>query len=148
MTDPTRHVSASPDDQPIPWSQERESRVSAANRAATPQALLTTETKTKPSNSGEAETRPPDYRKPVQRRSSHPPNLSGDNQREELIMDALSEPRLLLRVDEAGRQLNLGRTVMYELIRSGQLRSVKVGKLRLIPSSALVEFVDRLGGAA
>jgi excisionase family DNA binding protein len=65
-----------------------------------------------------------------------------------LIMNAPSEPRLLLRVDEAGRRLNLGRTVMYELIRSGQLRSVKVGKLRLIPSSALVEFVDQLGGAA
>lgn len=63
-------------------------------------------------------------------------------------MDATSEPRLLLRVDEAGRQLNLGRTVMYELIRSGQLRSVKVGKLRLIPRCALVEFVDTLGGAA
>ena len=23
MTDPARHVSASPDDQPIPWSEER-----------------------------------------------------------------------------------------------------------------------------
>ena len=56
--------------------------------------------------------------------------------------------RLLLRVDEAGRRLNLGRTVMYELIRSGRLRSVKVGKRRLIPTSALVEFVDQLGGAA
>ena len=63
-------------------------------------------------------------------------------------MNAPSETRLLLRVDEAGRRLNLGRTVMYELIRSGRLRSVKVGKLRLIPTSALVEFVDRLGGAA
>ena len=63
-------------------------------------------------------------------------------------MDATTEPRLLLRVDEAGRQLNLGRTVMYELIRSGQLRSVKVGKLRLIPRSALVEFVETIGGAA
>ena len=63
-------------------------------------------------------------------------------------MNAPSETRLLLRVDEAGRQLNLGRTVMYELIRSGRLRSVKVGKLRLIPTSALVEFVDQLGGAA
>jgi excisionase family DNA binding protein len=48
----------------------------------------------------------------------------------------------------AGRQLNLGRTVMYELIRSGRLRSVRVGKLRLIPSSALVEFIDQLGRAA
>jgi len=63
-------------------------------------------------------------------------------------MNAPSETRLLLRVDEAGRQLNLGRTVMYELIRSGRLRSVKVGKLRLIPTSALVEFIDQLGRAA
>jgi excisionase family DNA binding protein len=63
-------------------------------------------------------------------------------------MDATFEPRLLLRVEEAGHQLNIGRTVMYELIRSGRLRSVKVGKLRLIPSSALVEFVEALDGAA
>ena len=63
-------------------------------------------------------------------------------------MNAPGETRLLLRIDEAGRQLNLGRTVMYELIRSGRLRSVKIGKLRLIPTSALVEFVDRLVGAA
>ena len=63
-------------------------------------------------------------------------------------MDAPSGPRLLLRVDEAGRQLNLGRTVMYELIRSGRLRSVKIGKLRLIPTSALVEFVETLDGVA
>ena len=63
-------------------------------------------------------------------------------------MDVQTEPRLLLRVDEAGHRLNLGRTVMYELIRSGRLRSVKVGKLRLIPPSAVVEFVAQLGGAA
>jgi excisionase family DNA binding protein len=63
-------------------------------------------------------------------------------------MNAPAWPWLLLRVDEAGRQLNLGRTVMYELIRSGRLRSVKVGKLRLIPTSAQVEVVDQLGGAA
>ena len=53
MTDPAGdHISASPDDQPIPWSEERGSRVSAANRAATPKALLTTETETKPSELG------------------------------------------------------------------------------------------------
>jgi excisionase family DNA binding protein len=141
MTDPARHVSASPDDQPTPWSKERRSRVSAANRAATPQAPLTAETKTKPSNSGEAET-------PLRLRDARPPDLYHCDQREELTMNAPSETRLLLRVDGAGRRLNLGRTVMYELIRSGRLRSVKVGKLRLIPTSALVEFVDQLGGAA
>lgn len=51
---------------------------------------------------------------------------------------------LLLRVGEAGQRLNLGRSVMYELIRSGRLRPVKVGRLRLIPTSAIVEFVDDL----
>ena len=55
MTDQACHVSASPDDQPIPWSEERQSRVSEANRAATPKAPWTAETKTKQSNSGEAE---------------------------------------------------------------------------------------------
>ena len=51
---------------------------------------------------------------------------------------------LLLRVGEAGQRLNLGRSVMYELIRSGRLRSVKVGRLRLIPTTALTEFVEGL----
>ena len=57
---------------------------------------------------------------------------------------------MLLRVGEAGQRLNLGRSVMYELIRSGQLRSVKVGRLRLIPITALAEFVRNLeqAGAA
>ena len=63
-------------------------------------------------------------------------------------MDADSEPRLLLRVDQAGRQLNLGRTVMYELIRSGRLRSVKIGRLRLIPASAVAEFIEALDQGA
>lgn len=57
-------------------------------------------------------------------------------------------PLLLLRVDQAGRQLNLGRTVMYELIRSGRLRSVKIGRLRLISADALRSFVEQLDGAA
>ena len=52
---------------------------------------------------------------------------------------------LLLRVGEAGQRLNIGRSVMYELIRSGRLRSVKVGRLRLIPTTALTEFVEQLG---
>jgi hypothetical protein len=56
MTDHACHVSASPDDQPIPWSKERRSRVSAANRLRRRRRPLTAETKTKQSNSGEAET--------------------------------------------------------------------------------------------
>lgn len=74
--------------------------------------------------------RPPQLR----RRHLHPPHLRRHDHREELIMNAPRETRLLLRVDEAGHQLNLGRTVMYELIRSGRPRSVKVGNSASSPA--------------
>ena len=41
---------------------------------------------------------------------------------------------LLYRVDEAAAALRLSRSSVYELIRSGQLRSVKHGRRRLVPA--------------
>ncbi|HYP45310.1 MAG TPA: helix-turn-helix domain-containing protein [Propionibacteriaceae bacterium] len=55
---------------------------------------------------------------------------------------------LLYDVDEAARALRLSRTVMYELIRSKQLRTVKLGRRRLVPVSALVEYVNSLLSAS
>ena len=55
---------------------------------------------------------------------------------------------LLYRVDEAAAALRLSRSSVYELIRSGQLRSVKQGRRRLVPVTALAEYVASLGGAA
>jgi len=51
---------------------------------------------------------------------------------------------VLLRPEEAARALAIGRTAVFELIRSGRLRSVKVGGLRRIPVTALDEFVRQL----
>lgn len=51
--------------------------------------------------------------------------------------------RLAYSVDEACQALGIGRVLMYELINTGRVHSVKVGARRLIPASALVEF---LGG--
>jgi len=51
---------------------------------------------------------------------------------------------VLLRPEQAAEALSIGRTVVYGLMRSGQLRSVKVGGLRRVPASALVEFVRQL----
>ena len=53
-------------------------------------------------------------------------------------------PRLLLRPEDAADMLSLSRTTVYGLLRSGALRSVKVGGLRRIPVDALEEFVVRL----
>ena len=51
---------------------------------------------------------------------------------------------VLLRPEQAAEALNVGRTAVFALIRSGRLRSVKVGGLRRIPATALAEFVRRL----
>jgi excisionase family DNA binding protein len=51
---------------------------------------------------------------------------------------------VLLRPEQAAEALSIGRTAVYALIRSGRLRSVKVGGLRRIPAGALVEFVRHL----
>jgi excisionase family DNA binding protein len=47
-------------------------------------------------------------------------------------------------------RLNLGRSTVFELIRTGQLRSIKMGRRRLVSESALVECIaqlDQQGGA-
>jgi excisionase family DNA binding protein len=51
---------------------------------------------------------------------------------------------VLLRPEQAARALSIGRTAVFELIRSGRLRSVKVGGLRRIPAGALADFVRQL----
>ncbi|MEU0150338.1 helix-turn-helix domain-containing protein [Micromonospora fulviviridis] len=50
----------------------------------------------------------------------------------------------MLRVEEAARALGIGRSLVYDLIRSGQLRSFKVGSRRLIPAAAIDEVITTL----
>jgi excisionase family DNA binding protein len=52
--------------------------------------------------------------------------------------------KALYRVPEAMALLSLSRSAIYELIRSRRLRSVKQGRTRLIPHSALAENVALL----
>jgi excisionase family DNA binding protein len=53
-------------------------------------------------------------------------------------------PALLLRPEDAATVLGIGRTKVYELMRSRALRSVRIGGLRRIPATALAEFVAQL----
>jgi excisionase family DNA binding protein len=45
--------------------------------------------------------------------------------------------KLLLSPAEAAAHLSIGRSKVYELMRLGQVRSVKIGALRRIPQAAL-----------
>jgi excisionase family DNA binding protein len=49
---------------------------------------------------------------------------------------------LTMDVASAARALGLGRNLMYELVLSGRVRSLKIGRRRLIPVSALEEFLE------
>lgn len=53
--------------------------------------------------------------------------------------------RLLLRPEEVAQALSVGRTTVFELMRSGELRSVKIGKSRRIPTEAVREYLAGLG---
>lgn len=55
--------------------------------------------------------------------------------------------RLLLRPVEAAQRLGIGRTKLYELIASGELRSVRIGGARRVSATALAEFVAALDAA-
>ena len=52
-------------------------------------------------------------------------------------------PPELLSIDEASRRLGIGRTAAYDAIGRGDLRSVKIGRRRLIPADALTELGQR-----
>ncbi|QVQ50491.1 helix-turn-helix domain-containing protein [Spiractinospora alimapuensis] len=52
--------------------------------------------------------------------------------------------RRLLTVPEVMGALRLGRWKVYELIRSGRLKSVKIGRDRRIPTEALDTFISEL----
>lgn len=53
----------------------------------------------------------------------------------------------LYRVEEAAEALRLSRRTVYELIRSGRLRTVKVGSRRLVPVAAVREYVAGLAAS-
>jgi excisionase family DNA binding protein len=54
-------------------------------------------------------------------------------------------------VEDVMERLKLGRSKVFEVLGNGQLRSIKVGRRRLISEAALVEFINHLeagGGVA
>ena len=50
----------------------------------------------------------------------------------------------LLTIDEAAKRLRVSRWSVYNLIRANQLRTVKIGRRRLVTPAALTECVKQL----
>jgi excisionase family DNA binding protein len=59
-----------------------------------------------------------------------------------------TDDQLLVTPEEAARRLSVGRTTIYELMASGELQSVNIGRCRRVPVSSLSLFVNRLIGDA
>jgi excisionase family DNA binding protein len=50
----------------------------------------------------------------------------------------------LYKVPEVMRMLKMSRTVIFDQLRNGRLRSVRQGRARLIPASAIAEYIALL----
>lgn len=56
--------------------------------------------------------------------------------------------KLLLTPTEAASALGIGRSKVYELLKSGQLQSVHIGACRRVPLDALTAFLEQLRTAS
>ena len=62
-----------------------------------------------------------------------------------ISMASQDEQRLTFSVNEAAAALGISRDLVYDLLRTGQLQSLKAGRRRLISRQHLEDF---LGGAS
>ena len=54
----------------------------------------------------------------------------------------MENDRLLFTVPEAAAKLGLGRSLVYNLIMSGELDSITIGRARRVPAASLQAFID------
>ena len=50
---------------------------------------------------------------------------------------------ICVRVNDAARMIGIGRTKLYELISSGELETIKIGKATRITTASLHRLVER-----
>ncbi len=58
-------------------------------------------------------------------------------------VNSLESLPLALRVEDLMPILGIGRNTAYELVRSGQIRSIRIGRKIRIPRDAVAEFLRR-----
>ena len=53
----------------------------------------------------------------------------------------MEQDRLLLKVEVAAERLSIGRSKAWELITTGQLRTVRIGRAVRVPAAEVARFV-------
>jgi len=68
----------------------------------------------------------------------HAPNL------EQQMIDSQTQPaeRLAIPLTEGVRMMGIGLSYAYELMKSGQLKTFKIGRRRLVTRQSLQDFID------
>jgi excisionase family DNA binding protein len=54
--------------------------------------------------------------------------------------EIVKQRQVLLTVEEAAKALAVSRTMIFQLIRTGQLITVRIGRLRRVPTWAIEDF--------
>lgn len=55
--------------------------------------------------------------------------------------------RVLVTIDEAGEALGVGRTMIYQLIKDGELRPAKIGRRSLVTAVSVRDYAAKVSGA-
>ncbi len=58
-------------------------------------------------------------------------------------MIVTNDQKLAFKVAEAAELLSMSRSMLYALIQSGKISTIKIGKSRRITRSQLEEFIER-----
>ena len=63
-----------------------------------------------------------------------------------LTASSITQPhsKITMSVDETMASLSIGRTMVYELIRNNAIRTIKIGKKRLVIVSSIHEYISDL----
>ena len=74
--------------------------------------------------------------------------LSEDERRKQALeamaeQDALPMEPLTVRIKTAVKLTGIGRSTLYELIQSGEIETVKIGRSTLIPYRCIKRLVER-----
>ena len=56
----------------------------------------------------------------------------------------MDDAKILYGPEEAAEAISVSRSRMFQLISDGEVESIKIGRVRRIPRTALDAYVDRL----